>query len=126
MHADADSEVDPERNDALLSSMEPVLEAFPPDLVKYGWNFEVESGGWDEPGYDSAFSRYDFDDADGDDIFLDHGRDPYSSPHGSGEVVGSFSESKYSVWTNDFHIATVANVKSLLKPKGVVFVDKSL
>uniref|UniRef100_A0A0G4GV25 Uncharacterized protein n=1 Tax=Chromera velia CCMP2878 TaxID=1169474 RepID=A0A0G4GV25_9ALVE len=30
------------------------------------------------------------------------------------------------VWTNDFHISTIGNVKKLLEPIGVKFIDKSL
>jgi len=30
------------------------------------------------------------------------------------------------VWSNDFHIATIGNVKALLQPLGVKFIDKSL
>jgi hypothetical protein len=31
-----------------------------------------------------------------------------------------------TVWSNDFHITTIGNVKHLLTPKGVHFIDKSL
>lgn len=129
VHADADNEAGLERNDELLQSMEPLLEAFPPDLVKFGWNFEIELGGWDEPNDLPDFSSHKFDGNEGDDVFFheeeqDHGLSP--NTYGSGEVADDLSGSKLTVWTNDFHIATVANVKSLLQTKGVRFIDKSL
>lgn len=33
---------------------------------------------------------------------------------------------KLIVWSNDFHISTIGNVKKILQPKGVKFIDKSL
>jgi len=30
------------------------------------------------------------------------------------------------IWSNDFHISTIATVKKLLRPRGVEFIDKSL
>lgn len=34
--------------------------------------------------------------------------------------------SKITVWSNDFHISTIANVKKILEPMDVNFIDKSL
>lgn len=39
---------------------------------------------------------------------------------------GPFGEASPVVWSNDFHISTIGNVKELLQPFGVRFIDKSL
>eukprot|EP00038_Savillea_parva_P029209 m.69519 g.69519 ORF g.69519 m.69519 type:complete len:908 (-) comp8589_c0_seq1:73-2796(-) len=41
-------------------------------------------------------------------------------------AAAAVAERPLTVWSNDFHISTIGTVKSLLQPRGVVFIDKSL
>jgi hypothetical protein len=80
------------------------------------WGYRKEAGSTTRDG-EGGYAR---PLADSTTTTASHGPEP-----GSASPLPSASPS-LTVWSNDFHISTIGNVKKLLQPQGVVFIDKSL